>query len=77
MNAPSKLAAEAAEWAASRTKGPKGRAHFVIEPDGRLWRLSVHPKKGKPTIITGLTRGECNRRRLEFSDAGYVGKVVA
>lgn len=52
------------------------REYFVIERDGPLWRLSIHPRKGFPQVVNGLTLGEANRRRLRLSNDGYVGKVV-
>lgn len=78
MNALSKLAKEAAAWKLEKKtlKGPQQRDHFIIEPDGRMWRLSIFPAKGLPSFITGLTFPEAHRRRLSLSSEGYIGKVV-
>lgn len=73
------LAMEAAAWKLEKKtlKGPQHRDHFIIEPDGRMWRLSIFPAKGLPSFITGLTFPEANRRRLSLSNDGYVGKIIA
>lgn len=72
------LAKEAAAWKLEKKtlKGPQHRDHFIIEPDGRMWRLSIFPAKGLPSVINGLTFPEANRRRLSLSSDGYIGKIV-
>lgn len=72
------LGKEAAAWKLEKRtlKGPQQRDHFIIEPDGYFWRLTIHPRKGLPRVINGLTFPEANRRRLSLSSDGYVGKIV-
>lgn len=78
MTVHSTLAKEATAWRLERKtlQGPANRDHFVIEPDGAFWRLTIRPQKGLPQVVNGLTHAEANRRRLKLSNEGYVGKVV-
>lgn len=75
----SNLAKEATAWKLERKtlKGPQGRDHFIIEPEGAFWCLTIYPRAGLPCVIGGLTLAEANRRRLHLSNDGYVGKIVA
>ncbi|MBJ3777877.1 hypothetical protein [Acuticoccus mangrovi] len=75
-----KLAAEASAFKAGRKtlRGPSDRDTFVVEPDPDsvgLWRIRIQPTKGPSEIIPGLSYPEMNRRRLELSDRGFLGKV--
>lgn len=69
------LAKEATRWKTEK-KATGPRDHYIIEPEGRYWRLTIYPLQGLPSVVTGLTFPEANRRRLHLSDAGYVGVIV-
>ncbi len=79
MNMQSRLKAEASLWQSSQRlpEGPANKDHFLISEEGGSWTIHVRPAEGLHTTIRGLTAGEANRKRMELSDEGFIGKVVS
>ena len=78
MNAHDKLIAEARRWRADRTARNDAvieKYHYLIEPDGEFFRLTIFTKSGNK-VHERLTPGEANRMRLELSDMKLKGKVT-
>ena len=72
------LAAEALRWQQQRElpKGPANTDHYVQWQERTGWCLQVRYRDGQRETFTGMTEGELNRKRIEYSDRGFVGKVV-
>ena len=78
MTSETKLAAEALAWKERKAlpKGPANTDHFVTWPERAGWCLQIRYRDGRTETFSGMTEGQLNRKRMELSDRGFVGKVV-
>jgi hypothetical protein len=77
MTPEEKLKAEALAWKEGKLpKGPANTDHFVTWPERAGWCLQIRFRNGKTETFSGMTEGQLNRKRMELSDKGFIGKAL-